>query len=222
MGIVTLTGHLGSMGDVGTLVAKELGYRLVGREIINEAAETLGWPVELAQNFDERTGGFGRWFSDLLERVAVSSVNATEVMGMYAMPYGDAVGRAGVTSDQYMEALTAAMTAFADQGDVVLVGRGGQALFANRPDAVHIRVACPVEERARRIARRDNVEVAAAQATIEESDRQREAWHAKYLGIDYRSPYHYSLVVNTGRLNDESAAAIIADAVRRQLLVTSM
>lgn len=222
MGIVTLTGHLGSMGDVGVLVARALDYQLVGRELVAESAQTLGWPEERAQDFDERTGGFRRWFSDLLERFAAQSANATEAMGAYAMPYADAIGVGDAASDRYIAALRAAITAFADRGNVVIVGRGGQALLADRADAVHIRIACPLEERARRIARRDHVEVDAAHATVEESDRQREAWHARYLGIDYRSPYHYSLVVNTGRLTDVVAAETIVGVVRRQLPAAAM
>jgi cytidylate kinase len=66
-----------------------------------------------------------------------------------------------------------------------LVGRGGQALLANRADALHVRVVCPAEERIRRIAQRDAMDADAARTRVEESDHQREAWHDKYLGIDY-------------------------------------
>lgn len=221
MGIVTLTGHLGSMGGVGVDVARALNYRLVGRELVSEAAQTLGWNETQAHEFDERTGGFRRWFSDLVERFAAQTATAAEVMGAYAMPYSEAVGTTDATSDRYMTALRAAINAFADQGDVVLVGRGGQALLADRADAVHIRVVCPLDERVRRITLRDHVDLATARATVEESDRQREAWHAKYLGIDYRSPYHYSLVVNTGELSDELAAEAILVVVRARLLAAA-
>lgn len=222
MGIVTLTGHLGSMGNVGTLVAQELGYRLIGREIVEEAARALGWTEEEARPFDENVGGVGRWLSDFIERIGAQSVTAGDVVGAYAVPYADAVSTVGASSDQYIDTLRNVLRAFADQGDVVLVGRGGQALFADRPDAVHIRVACPAPERARRIALRDGVDLATATATVEESDRQREAWHTKYFEIDYRSPYHYSLVVNTGQLDDVFAAHTIVEVARHQFARAAM
>ena len=218
MGIVTLTGDLGSMGDVGTLVAAQLGYRLVGREIVDEAARSLGWSQEQAEAFDERTGGFRRWLSDLLERNAAQAMGSDEI-GAYATTYGVAVSAVGASSDRYLDALRTAMAAFANQDNVVLVGRGGQAMFADRPDAVHVRVVCPLEERIRRIARRDRTDLTMALTTVEESDRQREAWHRKYFGIDYRSPYHYSLAVNTGKLTDVLAAEVVVCIARQQAAV---
>ena len=53
----------------------------------------------------------------------------------------------------------------------------------------------------------------AARTRIEDSDRQREAWHRKYFGIDYESPYQYDLVLNSGRLTDELAAATVVHLV---------
>jgi cytidylate kinase len=60
------------------------------------------------------------------------------------------------------------------------------------------------------------MEPGAASKRVQDSDRQREAWHQKYFGIDYKSPYHYHLVVNSGRITDENAAQLIADAVHRR------
>jgi cytidylate kinase len=220
MGVVTLTGHLASMGEVGTLVAQSLGYRLVGREIVAEAAKSLGWRAGQADEFDERTGGLGSWLRNLVEHYVEHSAaepsDLLDPVAAYGMTYADAAGAVGPTSDQYIDALRTVMTAFADADNVVLVGRGGQALFAERPGVTHIRVACPVEERARRIARRDQITEEAALAAVQESDRQRASWHSKYFGIDYRSPYHYHLVVNTGRLSDAFAAQIITEVARQQ------
>jgi cytidylate kinase len=217
MGIVTLTGHLGSMGSVATLVAHHLGYRLAGRELMLEAAEALGWSEERVQEFDERTGGLGRRLSEFFEHWAAGQANLGTLVSAYSMPYAEAVNAARPADERYIEALTTVMTALADEGDVVLVGRGGQALFADRRDAVHVRVVCPLEERTRRIAFREELPESEARARIEDSDSQREAWHKKYFGIDYRSPYHYSLVVNTGRMSDPFAADLIVQVARAHL-----
>jgi hypothetical protein len=53
----------------------------------------------------------------------------------------------------------------------------------------------------------------AARARIEDSDRQRQAWHQKYFAIDYESPYLYDLVLNSGRLSDEDAAGLVVQLV---------
>jgi len=220
MAIVTLTGHLGSMGDVPRHVARTLGYRLANREIMLEAVDALGWSADDVEALDERTGGFGRQVLNALSAignaVGTSGFEASGLAHAYGRSYAEAAAAEMLPPDQrYIDALRAVMRGLADQGDVVLVGRGGQAILADRTDAVHVRVVCAPEERARRVAERDQITLDAATARVHDSDKQREAWHHKYLGIDYRSPYLYDLMVNTGRLPDTLAAAMIVETVRR-------
>jgi cytidylate kinase len=217
MAVVTLTGHLGAMGNVANFVAVGLSYRLVERELVEQAAGALGWSEEQAREFDERAGGFGRWLAEVVQRFTISSATTSDLIGAYALSYGEAAGYLASESERYLRALCSAMNAFADEGDVVIVGRGGQALFASRLDAVHIRVMCPPEIRARRVATRHGIEASAARAMVDKSDRQREAWHSKYFGIDYQSPFHYDLVVNTGRLSDPHAARLIIETVHSEI-----
>ena len=96
----------------------------------------------------------------------------------------------------------------------MIVGRGAQAILAHRPDTVHIRLACDADERARRIAGWSNVTVEEAARRVAESDRGREEWHRRFFGIDYRSPYQYTLMVNTGMMDDALAASLIAYVVQ--------
>ena len=217
--VVTLTGHLGSMGEVAALVARDLGFQLAGRELMMEAASALGWTEEQVEAFDERTGGAGgrltRFLHRLIEQSAASGLDPSGLETTFAASYGDTSMPEMRASDRlYFDTLTSVMRALAEEGGVVLVGRGGQAHFADRDDAIHVRVACPAEERASRVSAREGVEVEEALARVEESDREREAWHEKYFGIEYRSPYHYHLVVNTGELSDALAAQLIVVAVQ--------
>ncbi len=111
------------------------------------------------------------------------------------------------------------MQEIAERGNSVVVGRGGQAILAGRPDAIHVRVACDPEERIRRVAARDGMTPGAARARVQDSDSQREAWHHKYFHIDYRSPYLYHLVVNSGWLDEDLICDLIVELVRRHSAV---
>jgi len=117
---------------------------------------------------------------------------------------------------QYIETMKSLILELADRGSVVIVGRGAQALLADRANAVHVRVVCDQAERIRRIAERDAMETSAAAERVRDSDVQREAWHQKYFSIDYRSPYLYHLVVNSGKLSDAHAAELIVSLVRKK------
>ena len=224
MAVVTLTGHLGSMGHVGQLVATTLGYDLVDRELVIEASKALGWTEEQVAAFDERTDGLGGRLTRLLrgfvERAGQTDLTVMASGGMESVlsrTYAD-TGAPEMRPDdeRYVETLKATMLVLADAGDIVIVGRGGQALLSDRADALHVRVVCDVDARMRRIAEREGESEEDARKRVEHSDGQREAWHHKYFDVDYRSPYLYHLVVNTGLLSDEDASALIVHAVRMQ------
>lgn len=210
MTVIALTGHMGSIGNIGTMLARSLGYRLVDRDLVREAAAALGWSEAAVEEFDEKTGGLGRKMMEALVR-GMSGFAATESATAFGTSYQEAV--AMPSSERYMETLRAMIESLADEGDVIIVGRGAQAILASHPDTVHVRVACPVEERARRVAVRTGIDVESALERVLSSDREREAWHKKYFGIDYRSPYHYSLVVNSGEMSEELATHLIEEVV---------
>ncbi|MFA7295884.1 MAG: cytidylate kinase-like family protein [Dehalococcoidia bacterium] len=217
MSVITITGHLGSMGGVAGRVADAMGYQLVDRELVAAAAEIMGQPERDLLALDERTGSFVDRVIDVLQRMGAASMTAGEAAGAFDMTYANAAGASTTAGERYFETLRTVMERLADEGNIVIVGRGGQGILAGRADTFHARVICAQDERIRRIAARDDMTIEASRARIEESDHQREAWHQRYLGIDYRSPYHYGLVVNTGVLTDRVAADLIVRGARASL-----
>ena len=224
MSVVTLTGHLGSMGTIATRVADTLGYVLADRELLAEAAQALGWSPEEVQDFDERTHGRGsrlaRLLHDFVERAPMTDLDPEGSGPLIASTYGDTAGEVMRPRDErYIGVLSALIRNLAARGNVVIVGRGAQALLAQSDDAVHVRVVCDLEERIARVAERDGMTFQAARRRVEDSDRQRHAWHRKYFDIDYESPYQYDLVLNSGRLPDDVAAGMITQLARSMAVV---
>lgn len=221
MSVITITGHLGSMGGVAGRVADAMGYQLVDRELVAAAAEIMGQQEHDLSHLDERTGSFVDRVIDVLQRIGAASVDPADAAGAFDMTYANAAGVSQTAGQRYFDTLRTVMHRLADEGYIVIVGRGGQGILAGRSDVFHARVICPLEERIARIAQRDSMTIEAARARVEESDRQREAWHQRYLGIDYRSPYHYALVANTGMLSDRTASDVIVRAARAHFEATT-
>jgi cytidylate kinase len=217
MAIVTLTGHLGSMGAIDERVAEALGYALVDRELLIEAAQALGWSEEDVRAFDERTRGQGSRLTRMLRSFVEHSpaaVGDAEGLSLLAATYAETATAGMEPRDRrYIAALKELMNQVAERGNAVIVGRGGQAILAGRPDTIHVRVVCDLHERVRRIAERDLMSIDAARARVEDSDHQREAWHQKYFSIDYRSPYLYHTVVNSSWLSEAVASDLIVRLV---------
>jgi cytidylate kinase len=213
MAIITLTGHLGSMGTIDERVAEALGYALVDRELLLEAAQALGWSEDEVRAFDERTRGQGSRLTRMLRSFVEHSpaaVGDAEGVSLLAATYAETATAGMEPRDRrYIAALTELVEQVAARDNAVLVGRGGQAILAGRTGAIHVRVVCDLEERVRRLVERDSMTPDAARARVEDSDHQREAWHQKYFNTDYRSPYLYHMVVNSGWLSDEAASDLI-------------
>jgi cytidylate kinase len=101
-------------------------------------------------------------------------------------------------------------------GRVVLVGRGAQAILAQRPDALHVYVVGSKPWRVRFAVERLGIEPAKAEKMVEETDRQRDQYVKTYYGRAREDAANYDLVVNAERLGLEGAAAVVvAEAMRR-------
>lgn len=215
MTILTLTGHLGSMGTIAREVATRLGYALADRELLLEAAQALGWSEADVAAFDERTRGQGSRLANFLRDWArympVDEMDASGLGTFAASSYRDSasVEEMRPRDRRYIAVLSDLVLQLAERGDAVIVGRGGQALLAGRDDVVHVHIICDIEERIRRIATRDGMSDPAARLRVEDSDKQRAAWHRKYFDVDYESPYLYHMALNVTALPDALASDLV-------------
>jgi len=104
----------------------------------------------------------------------------------------------------------------AAHGRAVLVGRGAQALLAQRPDALHVYVIAPRDFRIKLAIERLGVDPAKAEKLLDETDRQRDQYVKANYGRHRQDPLNYDMVLNTGRLGLEGAADLIVAEVRRR------
>ena len=115
----------------------------------------------------------------------------------------------------YTQAINQVVSELAQAGNVVIVGRAGQAILHDWPDVLHVRIIAPLETRARRIAGQHGISLAGAYAQIEASDEYRRAYLERYYHQDWENPALYDLILNTERLTPPRAAEIIAAALAR-------
>lgn len=100
---------------------------------------------------------------------------------------------------------------YAQNGKVVLVGRGANLLLRLVPAVLRVRTTAPLELRAQRIANAEGLDLDRARQLATVVDRQRRAYVAHVFGADWASPLNYDLVLNMGRLSLEQAAATVLD-----------
>lgn len=176
-------------------LSREMGSR--GDDIAQVVAERLG--LQLA----------GR---DLINRAA-RAAGAPEV----ALAEIDELGLLGVRPGAaalrlYREKVAEVMAELASAGDVLLVGRSGQLLLADRPGVLHVRIVAPREDRVRLVQERCRIAAEAAAARIDASDRARAAFVRRHHGARWDDPLLYDIVLNTARLDAATVCAIICRA----------
>ncbi len=185
MAVITISRQYGSLGNItANALGQRLGYRVVMRELINQAAGAAGAPeVALA----------------VIDELGLLGFSPTE------QDY-----------QAYIHAVKAVMLQLAEQGKVIIAGRGGQVVLAGRPDVLHVRFVAPVELRVARIAERHAISLHAAHAQVKASDRQRRIFLRRFYNIDANDPQLYDLVINTARMTTETACNLICSALEQE------
>src|SRR2546422_1200692 len=204
--VITITRQYASGGsEVARLVAAELGWDVIDNEFVDEVARRAGLPPDAVAQREERAPG-------LLERLARTLAAGSPEMF---------IATAGVPRVEPDEAAIVQLTErviaeAAAQGRIVLVGRGAQAVLAQRPDALHRDVGAPEPWGPEHAVERRGVNPAGVEKVVDDTDRQRDQYVRTYYGRHRDDAVNYDLVVNAERLGlDGAAALIVAEAKRR-------
>jgi cytidylate kinase len=200
MSAITISRQYGSGGgEVAARLALRLGWQLIDHEIVAQVAHSLGITEEEAEVRDERVEGF------IMRALNALQAAAPLVPAAIIPPHQEEY--------IYNDALRKVVETAANTGRVVIVGRAGQALLANRRDVLHVRVVAPLAQRIAYVAGREGLDEAAAQARIQIKDRDRTRYLQSQFGRDVNDPMLYDLVVNTGVLDLDSAVDLIVVAL---------
>jgi cytidylate kinase len=210
--------------EVGLLVARELGVDFVDQQLMVHAAQRCGVTVGSMAERDERRATFKERMSGLfrtfLERSAASGADplsgATGLEVILSRSYAE-MGEdeePQVSDKLYLDTMTSIITELADNGAIVLLGRGSQMILKDVPAALHVLCIAPQKLRAYRLAERDGMGLDAATKRTAESDRGRSAFYRKFWKVDVEDPRLYDLTVDTSRLSFEATAEVVVAAAR--------
>jgi cytidylate kinase len=98
---------------------------------------------------------------------------------------------------RFLVFIESAFYAHAEEGNVVMVGRGGPILLQGVSHAVRARIMAPFEVRVRRVMEEYKLDQRAATARVRSYDREQSARQEFLFGVDWAAPEHYDLVINT-------------------------
>lgn len=113
-----------------------------------------------------------------------------------------------------IDLVRATMRAACERGNVLIIGRGGQAILEEESGVLHVRVVAPLEERVRRLQEQENLTAPQARRLAMERDRATAEYLRTFHRIDWDDPTLYHLVVNTGKLGVDKVVDFILAAAR--------
>jgi cytidylate kinase len=99
----------------------------------------------------------------------------------------------------------------AETGECVIVGRGSAHFLRDRPDAYHLFIYAPFEEKVRR-EREAGRDAAQAAELVQTVDGERAAYIKQYFGLEWPCRALYHLMVNS-RIGDEAVVRTILDGM---------
>lgn len=228
MTVVTFSRQLGSRGEeIAKAVAQGLSLRLIDAATINQAAQQAGVPeVALAELEHEGARDLANQMLKALRTMPGLPIVApagaagmdqagpagSDVSGWlvpFAGLFSPAARPISASMDRYIRTVGMVIRGLAHQGNVLIVGRGGQILLRNHPNAVHILVVAPVRFRVDRVMASHSLNKRVAQARVRTSDRARSDYLRRYHDVAWLDPDLYDLVVNTGRVSVDTAVELI-------------
>jgi cytidylate kinase len=197
--VLTIEREYGSGAAViADKVATRLAWKLWNQLLTDEICRRMECDRRHVEQHEERRDPLHyRLFKAFLRGSYEGSLNAPR------MRIADAEGIRRVTEEVVREA--------AAEGKAVIVGRGSAYYLRDCPDAFHVFIYAPFEERVRRLQLEGKGEAEAVELA-ESVDRDRAAFIKQHFAIDWPSRQFFHLMVNS-TMGEDNAVEIIVNAL---------
>jgi cytidylate kinase len=182
---ITISRDPGSGGtQIARILAEELGMDLIGVQIIQQIAERADVSEKVISSLDEK--------EVRLRDFWLSSLFRTR----------------HIWPDEYLNHLAKVIGTIGKQGNAIVMGRGGQFILPPE-ETFRVRFIAPREIRIRNVMRSSNTDFETAERYVYKTEADRNAFHCKFFGADWKDPLNYDLVINTGCMGAEATAASV-------------
>jgi cytidylate kinase len=128
---------------------------------------------------------------------------------------------------QYITVIQTVLYEFAENDDVVIMGRGGQWLLRDIPHVLRVRVMAPFELRVKRMVGKltapagETVNVRSVADMIRRDDTERNGRMRYLYEVDLGDPALYDVTVNQEKLAPDAASEVLHGLLRRPEFATT-
>jgi len=212
MTVITMSRQFGSgAAEIANKLCQALGLVAFDKRLIAQVAHEIGLSDQEIVDYSEDHYK-QRGFFDLLFRRSRTITEVSSWTGGGLSGYE----RQTLTLDEEhaIRLVRSAILAAYERDNVLIVGRGGQAILENKPGVLHVRVVAPFEQRIQRVMQEQGVSPAQARRLLQEHDEATRQYLRQFHHVDVDDPTLYDIVVNTARLNADQCVELIKAAAQ--------
>ncbi len=201
MAVITISRQFGAGGrTLAKMVADKLDCRFLDDLIIQEISQKAKVSEDWVKSMERSAGGkLAKFIAGLLSRDYMERI------------IGDDKGY--MDEKIYVEVLHDVITQFAEQGDVVFMGRGGQYILNKFNGAYHILLVAEKADRVKFMQKHYKMTAAQAEQAVMRGEKMRMNLYRKFGKEDYNQPHLYHLILNMSKLTLDKALLQICSLV---------
>jgi len=203
--IIVISRQMGSGGTyTGYLLAKELGFKYVDREILRQAAQRLGTDERWLEQYEERSSGL---IPNILK---VFSLGQPETA--YVPPF-----KMPVYDRDLFNLECRIMRDIAQRYDTVIVGRGAFHALKDHPGQIRVFIHAPLEFRVQRLMKVQGISDAReAEKILQESDLQRMKFVQDMVGVSWTDARNFHLCLDASLVGFPASVELIRTLVHEK------
>ncbi len=203
MAVITICGEYGTKSEkIASITADKLGYEYIGDRLVAEIAKEMNISESEAKIFSQTASSK---LIRYLDKYTCSMVKKV------------VDGEHGCLDDaKYYETTKALIENLYNEGDVIIIGWGGQSILKNRPNSLHVRLKIEEETKIKIAMDRSGLDHSNAVKLIKKEEKDLKAYIKHYFNDDWNDSNLYNLIIDMGDTMPEKAAEIISDNIRHK------
>lgn len=203
--VIVIGRQFGSGGRrIGKLVAERLGIGYYDKELLSEAAGSLGYAPEIFAAADEKR----------------PSPLRSMLQGVYGI--ADNFHTTSMSGEKLYERQSEVIRKIGDMGDCVIVGRTADYVLRDCPGLVSVFLHAPIEHRARMIVERnDSASLDEAAELARKHDRDRESYYNYFTGRNWGKASNYHLTLDASAIEESDTAELIISFAKTKMKLRS-
>jgi len=201
MSVITISRQFGAGGiTLGTMLAKMLDYTFVDNEIIQMVAHKAKVSTNWVESIEREAGGkMLKFISGIVSKKLIDQVLDNK--------------RGYIDEEIYVDMLYQIIAKIADEGNAIILGRGGQYILKDRDDVFHVLLIADKTDRVKFMEKNYDLTPVQALQLVNREDKRRVNLYRKFGTLTYDQPDHYHIVLNTSRIGLNEAVRIICSMV---------